>query len=61
MNVFTFLACVGGLGAIGSFVLGARAMGHNGDLGYCDGSCWTWRGVFTFCVFVTILAAPLSG
>jgi hypothetical protein len=61
MNTFTFLAVVGGLGAIGSFVLGARAMLRNGALeDQCDGTCWTWRGIFSFCVFMTILAAPLA-
>jgi len=61
MNIFTFLAFMGGLGAIGSFVLGARAMVRYGSIGErCDGTCWTWRGVFSFCVFMTILAAPLS-
>jgi hypothetical protein len=60
MNVFTLLAIVGGLGAIGSFVIGARAMARNSELGYCDGSCWTWRGVFSFWVFLTILSAPLA-
>lgn len=61
MNIFTFLAFAGGLGAIGSFILGVRAMARYGTVGErCDGTCWTWRGVFTGFVFLTILAAPLS-
>lgn len=62
MNFFYFLVLMSGLGAIGAFVFGARAMAVNGGSQQQCGSSagWTWHSVFTFFVFVTILAAPLS-
>ena len=61
MNVFTVITFLGGLGAIVSFLFGARAVVRYGSLEEpCGLACWTWRGIFTFCVFMTILSAPLS-
>ena len=61
MNLFYFLALLGGFGAIASFLLGSRATSRNSySQQELTSSGWTWHGVFTSFVFLTILAAPLS-
>ena len=59
LNIFTLLAYAGGFGAIGSFYFGSRAMTRYGER--CGRVCWAWRSLFMFCVFLTILTAPLAG
>lgn len=61
MSFFYCLALLGGFGAIGSFLLGARATREYAyKQQYVTASGWSWHGVFTAFVFLTILAAPLS-
>lgn len=59
MNLFCFLALLGGFGAIGSFLLGSRVTSRY-SYREVAASGWSWEGVFTTLVFLTILAAPLS-
>jgi hypothetical protein len=60
MNVFNVLVALCGLGAVGSFLMGARAAVNHGRRQEYGVSGWTWHSVFKFFVFLTILAAPLS-
>lgn len=61
MSFFDCLALLGGFGAIGSFLLGFRATSRNNYTQQeLTDSSWSWHGVFTFFVFLTILTAPLT-
>jgi hypothetical protein len=61
MSFFNCLALLGGPGAIGSFLLGSRATSRYGlKRQELTASGWSWEGVFTAFVFLTILAAPLA-
>ena len=61
MSFFNCLALLGGFGAIGSFLLGARATTrYTYKQQEITAPGWSWQGVFSAFVFLTILAAPLS-
>ena len=61
MSWFSCLALLGGFGAIGSFMLGYRATSRYGmKQQELTASGWSWQGVFTGFVFLTILASPLA-
>lgn len=58
MNGFAYLAILGDVGAVLSFIFGSRAMARYGEK--CGRVCWTWRAILLTCVFLTILSAPLA-
>lgn len=59
MNIFTFIATIGAMGALLTFICGVKSMIRHSDFGPPSSAQWlTWHFLFEVTTFVTILTAP---